>query len=394
MPDVDPWLLPEGVEEVLPPQARQIETLRRRVVDTFDSWGYQLVMTPMVEYLESLLTGTGSGLDVQTFKLIDQLNGRSMGVRADMTPQVARMDAHRLRETEEPRRLCYLGTVLHARPEGLNRTRMPIQVGAELFGHPHCEGDAEVVCLMLETLSLAHAGDVHLDLGHVGIFRSLAAQAQFDPRAERACFLALQRKAVGELANIVDQYSRSEHASRMILALPELHGLHDVLASARDILAPAGDAVSEALDTLEQLARMVRVRKPQVVLHFDLAELRGIDYHTGVVFAAFVPGVGEEVARGGRYDAIGEVFGNARAATGFSTDLRALVNLGGAAAAGDSVEPIVAPWNDDPALLAFVDGLRAEGKQVAYAVPGENRQASQGSSAIELHDGNWRVVTR
>ena len=388
----DRWLLPEGVDEVLPPDADRLEQLRRQILDLYASWGYQLVIPPFIEYLESLLVGTGSDLDLKTFKLTDQLTGRLIGIRADMTPQVARIDARGQRD-QACARLCYLGTVLHALPDGFTRTRAPVQVGAELYGHAGFESDCEILSLMLETLAVARVDDVHVDLGHVGVFRALAKQAGIDAAGETALHDALQRKARGEIAEILDASATRQDIADMIVALPELNGDESVLAEARRILAAADQVVLAALDRLQQIASAVKARFPSTPLHVDLAELRGYRYHTGVVFAALVPGHGQEVARGGRYDEIGSAFGHARPATGFSTDLKSLLALAGPCAEEADMAAIRAPWSLDPALSTLVTTLRSQGERVVYELPGESgNAASRGRRALAKHDGKWQIT--
>ena len=388
----DRWLLPEGVDEVLPPEAARLEQLRRQVLDLYSSWGYQLVIPPFIEYLESLLVGTGSDLDLKTFKLTDQLTGRLMGIRADMTPQLARIDAHHLRD-ETCARLCYLGTVLHALPDGFTRTRSPVQVGAELYGHAGFESDCEILSLMLETLAIAGVDDVHVDLGHVGVFRALAKQAGIEGDRESALHDALQRKARGEIAELLDRAPVNASSASMIQALAELNGGASVLAEARRTLAAADEEVLAAVDRLQQTAEVVKARFPDTPLHVDLAELRGYRYHTGVVFAALVPGHGQEVARGGRYDEIGSAFGHARPATGFSTDLKSLLSLAGASCEKTDVTAIRAPWSSEPDLIALVKALRGEGKRVVYELPGEEGKAdARGRRALRQRDGKWQLT--
>lgn len=360
------WLLPAGIDELLPQAAWAIETLRRRLLDRFRSWGYELVIPPMVEYVESLLIHPGDDLDLSTFKLIDQLTGRLMGVRADMTPQMARIDAHSLRQ-EGPTRLCYLGTVLHALPGGFAGTRAPMQVGAELFGHAGTASDIEILRLMLETLEVAGVRDVWLDLGHVGIYRALARQAGFDAEDEASFFDLLQRKAVPEIEAFIGGRLLPGELAAMLRALPDLHGEGlETLEGARRHLSAAGREVHQALDDLAEVARALQGQGGGVRLHFDLAELRGYHYHTGIVFAAFVPGQGQAIARGGRYDGIGEAFGRARPATGFSADVRALAAF--AAPTEEGRGAILAPSDDDPDLTAMVRKLRAQGERVVYAL--------------------------
>jgi len=386
------WLLPEGIEEVMPDTAWRLEQMRRALLDLFRSWGYELVMPTFIEYLDSLLTGTGNDLDLQTFKLTDQLSGRMMGVRADMTPQVARIDAHQLKR-ETPTRLCYLGTVLRTRPQGHGGSRSPLQVGAELFGHSGVESDVEVLRLMLETLRLAGLNNLYLDIGHVGIFRGLARQAALSKAQEARLFDALQRKSRPDIAELLASLTLEEGMHRMLLQLPELNGGEEVLALARTALHGADEGVHAALANLEATAAAVRRVLPEVPLHFDLAELRGYHYHTGVVFAAFAPGRGQAVAQGGRYDDIGRVFGRARPATGFSADLKALLAL--AADNGAAVRGIFAPCADDPALARQVADLRAVGERVVCALPGQQGDAAAMDCDRELvlRDGRWQVVS-
>lgn len=386
------WLLPDGVDELLPAESQRMERLRRTVLDLFSTWGYELVMPPFMDYVDSLLTGTGEDLDIQTFKVIDQYTGRLMGLRADMTPQVARIDARRL-QYDGPTRLCYVGTVLRTVTDEIGGTRIPIQVGAELYGHRGMESDCEVLCLMLETLRDAGAVEPHLDLGHVGIFRQLAQQGQLDARAEARLHYALQRKAVDELAAEVAALTIDPRVGAMIVELADLNGGSGVLDRARASLRDAVPGVHVCIDELYALARAVTARRPDVPIHFDLAELRGYHYHTGVVFGALVPGFGREVARGGRYDEIGNVYGRARAATGFSTDLKQLLALSAVPVAEDR-GLIEAPWSDDPGLLEHIRSLRASGRRVAFALPpGVPGEVVPGVGArLERVNDQWQVV--
>ncbi|WJW74817.1 ATP phosphoribosyltransferase regulatory subunit [Thiohalobacter sp. IOR34] len=391
MAAIDHWLLPEGIEEMLPEAAWRAEGLRRRLLDMYRSWGYELIIPPMIEYLESLLTGTGNDLDLQTFKLTDQLSGRLMGVRADMTPQAARIDAHALKR-EAPTRLCYLGTVLRTRPEGFAGSRSPLQVGAELFGHLGIESDLEIIGLMLETLRVTGIDGVHLDLGHVGIFRGLAREAGLADEAEADLFDVLQRKAMPEIEALVAGFDIPAEQRSRLVALAGLHGEREVLERARQVLAGSDSGVLAALDNLSQIGAEVERRWPALPVSYDLAELRGYAYQTGVVFAAFVPGCGQEVARGGRYDQIGEVFGRARPATGFSADLKTLIALGevpGAMTAG-----IFAPAQGEAGLDRAVAELRAAGERVVQALPGQCGDAAAMACDRQLvyEDGAWRVL--
>ncbi len=368
----DSWLLPEGIEEVLPQLAEQLELKRRQLLDLYRSWGYELVMPPFIEYLESLLTGTGDDLDLQTFKLTDQLNGRMMGVRADMTPQVARIDAHQLKR-ETPTRLCYMGTVLHTRPQGFAASRAPLQIGLELYGHAGLESDVEVFNLMITTLQTCGVSDVYFDLGHVGVFRALAVQAGLNAEQETDLFDALQRKAKPEIEAMLQQWQLKKDVAAMLMALADLNGDESVLEKAKQTFAKASAEVKAALTALEQIAIAIKQRIPDISLHYDLAELRGYHYHTGVVFAAFVPGQGRAVAQGGRYDGIGKVFGNARPATGFSTDLKTLLALNPLEVVQS--QGILAPYDNDAGLQTQINELRAKGERVVIALPGQKGEA-------------------
>jgi len=383
----DRWLLPDGVEELLPGRAERAERLRRRLLDLFAGWGYELVMPPLLEFTDSLLVGLGSDLDLMTFKVTDQLTGRSLGIRADITPQVARIDAHSLRR-EGPVRLCYAGTVLHTRPQSLLASRSPIQIGAELYGDPGLASDSEVVLLMLETLRTAGLTDITLDLGHVGIYRALTAQAQLDAEAEAILFDALQRKSPADVAAVLNRTVTDAELRARLLALSELQGGFDVLAAARQRLAGASADVFAAIDELQAVAERVQARMPEVHLYFDLGELRGYHYHTGLVFAALVAGWGQAVANGGRYDHIGEVFGRARPATGFSTDLKTLITL---CADEDVVAGVIlAPASDDLNLWQVMQSLRANGERVVSALP-EQPQPQGCDRELKLIDGRWQV---
>ncbi|MES2821361.1 MAG: ATP phosphoribosyltransferase regulatory subunit [Pseudomonadota bacterium] len=386
----DRWLLPDGIEEILPPEAARIEAARRQVLDLFQRWGYEFVVTPHIEYLESLLTGAGQDLDLRTFKVIDPLTGRQMGFRADITPQVARIDAHTLRR-EGPSRLCYAGSVLHAQPRALSTSRSPIQLGAELYGDASPASDVEVVSLLLETLELARVPEVHMDLGHVGIYRGLARAAELSGEVEQQLFDALQRKAVDEVAELTAALPAG--LARMLRALAELCGEREVLDLAQACLVDAPDDVHAALDDLIAIADALSLRYPEVPLYFDLGELRGYHYHTGMVFAAFVPGVGQAIAQGGRYDDIGADFGRARPATGFSTDLKTLVDRG-QMALEQAVSGIWAPDNHDGALWRTVQRLRGEHARVVQALPGQAASAAVEAGCdrqLVLREGRWQI---
>lgn len=389
MSDRERWLLPEGIEEILPDEALRLERLRRKLLDLLGTWGYELTMPPLIEYLDALLTGTGRDLDLQTFKLTDQLSGRLMGVRADMTPQAARIDAHYLKR-ECPVRLCYVGSVLRTRPDAFAGSRELLQLGAELFGHAGPESDVETVSLMLAALAAAGLKDIHLDLGHVGVFRGLAGAAGLPEALESNLFEALQRKARSQVESLLAQSKANAGIRKMLAALIDLNGGAETLAAARDVLREAPPAVQESLANLEAIA--ARVVGNGLPVYFDLAELRGYRYYTGVVFSAFVPGQGQAVAQGGRYDGIGRAFGRARAATGFSTDLRRLSRFIDA----DSViaaKGILAPEGEDAGLTQAIAGLRANGERVVPRLPGSTAGARENGCDRELiqKNGQWTV---
>jgi len=391
MATVDRWLLPDGIEEVLPPEAARIEVARRQVLDLFQRWGYEFVVTPHIEYLESLLTGAGRDLDLRTFKVTDPLSGRQMGFRADITPQVARIDAHTLRR-EGPSRLCYAGSVVHAQPRALTTSRSPIQLGAELYGDASPASDVEVISLLVDTLELAQVPDIHMDLGHVGIYRGLARAAGLSGEVEQQLFDALQRKAMDEIVQLTEALPAA--LCKMLRALAELCGGREVLDLAQACLVEAPDDVHAALDDLLAIADALSLRYPELPLYFDLSELRGYRYHTGVVFAAFVPGVGQSIAQGGRYDDIGADFGRARPATGFSTDLKTLVSLG-QMPLGELPAGIWAPDQHDLYLWRAVQRLRGEGERVVQALPGQALADAHEVGCdrqLLLSDGRWQVM--
>ena len=312
------WVLPEYIEDILPAEAMRIEGLRRKILDLFFSSRYELVMPPLLEYVDSLLTGTGHDLELRTFKVVDQLSGRMMGVRADITPQVARIDAHLLNR-KGVTRLCYCGSVLHTRPQAPGATREPLQIGAEIYGAAGVEADVEMLELLCKALELAGVRKGRIDIGHVAVFRAIAHDAEVSAEDEAALFEALQRKDVPALKELSKKLpARTREA---LLLLPSLYGGAEILDDAEKRL-PKIDEVKPALATLRKLAKACKFPAS-----FDLAELRGYHYHSGVVFDAYCDGVAGAVARGGRYDEVGKAFGRARAATGFSIDLRTLAGV-------------------------------------------------------------------
>lgn len=397
MTRADRWLLPEGVEEVLPPQAHRLETLRREILDLYRGWGYQLVITPMIEYIESLLVGSSHDLDLHTFKITDQLSGRMMGVRADITPQVARIDARNLHR-EGPARLCYADSVLHTRPQGLLSSRVPIKIGAELFGHGGPASDIELILLMAETLRRAGIRPVHIVLGHVGIFRGLVAAAGLSTDAETELFDLVQRKAHAETNAWLDHNVQPRGEREMLRGLSQLSGGSAVLDQAATLLTRAPAAVRSALDDLRQISTALSRRLDDVSLGFDLSELRGYQYHTGTVFAAYTPAHGRAVAKGGRYDEIGKVFGRARPASGFDADLKILAQL----SSRDYPSPrvVLAPNQSDAALQSLIAQLRDDGDIVIQHLgvdePDDILMRELQCRACIMADDKigWRVVDR
>ena len=375
------WTLPEYIADVLPPEARRIEALRRTLLDRFRAHGYELTMPPLLEYVDSLFTGTGHDMELSTFKLVDQLTGRTMGLRADITPQVARIDAHLLNR-DGVTRLCYCGPVLHTLPAGLAATREPLQIGAEIYGHAGLEADIEIQGLLLDALHLAGV-DARLDLGHVGVYRALAEAAGIAGEPALRLFSLLQSKDMPAIEAITTDLPQPFKDA--IRRLPRLYGGPEVLALARACL-PDLPRIHTALADLDVLADSISGARISV----DLAELRGYQYHSGVVFAAYADGLPNALARGGRYDEVGRAFGRARPATGFSLDLRELARL---APEERICEGILAPWSADANLMRRIDELRAAGEVVVVALPGHDRISWEPCCNRELKrsGGTWFV---
>ena len=359
------WLLPDGVQETLPPDAQAVENLRRKILQTYASWGYDLVMPAMIEYIDSLLTGTAHSLDLKTFTLVDQLSGKQMGVRSDMTPQVARIDAHLLADSSRNQRitrLCYCGHLLHAQGEGITSSRTPLQIGAEIFGNATISADVEVVSLMIATLHTAGLDNVSIDIGHVGIFRNLVRTTSLDYDQENRLFDMLQRKSIPELRTYLGTLPLSDALREQFCQLALLNGDVSIVDEARQTFAGCSDELLKSLDHIESVVNAVQRKYPDTLVNCDLSELRGYSYHTGLVFSAFLPGQGKEIARGGRYDDVGEVFGNARPATGFSADLLSVYQL--SHQPGQVELGILAPDLDDIALEAMIQTLRQQKQRV------------------------------
>lgn len=375
------WLLPENIADVLPSEARKIEELRRLMLDNFRLYGYELVMPPLLEYVESLLTGAGKDTEQRTYKLIDPMSGRMLGLRPDMTTQVARIDAHLLNR-DSVTRLCYAGSVLHTHPSGLHATREPLQIGAEIYGHAGLEADAEIQELALSSLAIAGFPEVRLDMSHVGVLRAIIAEDAAASKDEAVLSALLRAKDCPGLAERTANYGEATRAA--LMALPNLYGDIDVLTRARDVL-PALPGVTKALAELAALAGSALGRAEVAI---DLADLRGYQYESGAMFALYVPGLPNAVARGGRYDHVGEAFGRARPATGFSLDLRELARLLPTAERKHSIR---APWGNAPELREQIAQLRKAGEVVIQSMPGHDNEQDEFECdrVLVLEDSNW-----
>ena len=376
------WLLPEGIDELLPERAHQLETLRRRLLDQCATWGYRYVIPPLVEFTDSLLIGLGADLDLATCKFTDRMSGRMLGVRADITPQVARMDAHSLAE-EGVTRLCYAGSTLQSAPHNVGSGRAPIQLGAELYGAASIEADSEIVSLMLSIFEAARVQRaVTLDIGHIGIYDALFSDAAIDPELESEIFDALQRKSMPDIERLLERLPAD--VAEKLTKLAPLHGSPEVIEQARAAFAHEATVLA-ALDDLEAILHRTRSAFPDIGVYVDLTELRGFRYHTGLVFAVYLEGRGSAIAKGGRYDNIGAVFGRDRPATGFAIDLKALID--DATVDDASAAPVIAPVSDDPALLKAIASLRQAGRTViADVAPGVSLPHAE---RLVLRDGEW-----
>jgi len=382
------WLLPDGIDEVLPGRAEQVEQLRRQLLDLYRCWGYDLVIPPLVEFADSLLSGTGADLDLMTFRITDQLSGRMLGVRADITPQAVRMDAHSLRR-EGPSRLCYAGTVLHTRARRPLESRAPISIGVELFGEASVAADIEVIELFLATLAEVGIERPWLDLGHVDVLRGLLSGSSLSASKCNELFELMQRKASGEIDSFIDREITDATLAQQLRALPTLIGDNTVLARAEQLLAKAPAPVLAALGQLR--AVVDRLQESGVNIHIDLSESPGFHYHTGLVFAAYVPGQGRAIGNGGRYDSIGAEFGRPRPATGFAYNLKVLAALG-------ILAPVVgvgifAPHSQQSGRRAQIERLRSLGERVVEGFAGQRVVAAELRCDRQLvwQSGEWQL---
>jgi ATP phosphoribosyltransferase regulatory subunit len=378
------WLLPEHIADVLPAQARRIEELRRALLDRARGYGFELVMPPLLEHLDSLLSGTGRELDLKTFKLVDQLSGRMLGLRADTTPQVARIDAHLLNR-EGVTRLCYCGPVLHTRPTGLAATREPLQFGAEIFGHAGLEADLEAAELALDSLAAAGVQGLVIDLADARVLRGVLAGVPLEAARLQDIVQALSEKDAPTLASLTADVP--ETTRKALAALLSLYGSAEVLAVAREQL-PQRPLVQAALDQLAWLASHLKAAYPGLSIGFDLGDMSGYAYYSGPRFAVYGAGSSEALARGGRYDEVGAVFGRSRPAVGFSLDLKSLAEVAGPSTAPSAIR---APWGEDPGLRAAMRRLREAGETVIAVLPGHEVEAQAYTCDRELvHvQGQW-----
>lgn len=384
------WLLPENIADILPFEARKVEELRRSMLDIFQSYGYELVIPPMLEFRESLLTGTGGDLDLQMFKLVDQLSGRTMGIRADLTPQVARIDAHLLNRAGVTR-LCYSGTTLQTRVIPGFDSREQLQLGAEIFGHSGWEADLEVMSLMLEVLSLADLGVITLDISHAGLVSELISNVTLDVDAQSDLYLALQSKDIATLEKLTNGWDPK--IKKNVLSLLDLSGdAFSVLEKAARIL-PNTPVIAGYLENLKLISESLSRSAIKPRINIDLADLRGYQYHTGLMCAAYVEHLPVAVARGGRYDKVGKAFGRSRPATGFSLDIISVARLSKRDARKFA---ILAPWSNDVALIEVIKGLRKSGEVVIQLLPGHEQDAQEFQCDRELVNsaGSWNVVSK
>ena len=386
MTSVDRWLLPDGIDEILPPQARQIERLRRQLLDYLDNSGYAFVIPPALEYLDSLLTGTGQDLDLKTFKVTDQLSGRMMGLSADTTPQVARMDAHSWAQ-QGTSRFSYCRTVFHTKPNSLLAGRTPTQIGAELYGDDSIDADVEIISILVSLLEQAGIEQPHIDLGSVGVVRCVIRAANLDQAATQELFGLIRSKCASDIQQWAEERIEDPQLAQALVLMTQLQGNLDTVESGIEQLSQWVPAAANELSRVRSVLSRVNQRFPSLSILLDLSELRGFDYHTSLVFAAYVPGYGDSIAQGGRYDETGAVFGRARPATGFSADLKVLAELGQYQEACATC--IAAPQSDDPALWQLINQLRQQG----HTVLTDSLAANDASQAIQNIQGQWQLVS-
>jgi ATP phosphoribosyltransferase regulatory subunit len=384
------WLLPENIADVLPSEARKIEELRRILLDRFQCYGYELVMPPMLEYLDSLLTGSGQDLNLKTFKLVDQMSGRTLGLRADMTPQVARIDAHLLNR-QGVTRLCYAGSILHTLAAAGSSSREQLQLGAEIYGHEGLEADLEIQTLLNDVLHLSEVGEVTLDMSHAGLLTAILGDYRPEGEALEALYTSLQTKDLPGLRELLSDWPVD--IKEAILNLAVLSGQPQKVLTLAAQTLPNSPGVQEALKQLKSLCEAIAALKNAPNLNLDLSDLRGYQYHSGVMFAAYVAGLPGAIARGGRYDMVGKAFGRSRPATGFSLDIMTLARI---SKKDSRKKAILAPWSNDAALSKEIDQLRANGEVVIQLLPGHEQDGDEFRCDRELvnQKGAWVIKTR
>ena len=382
------WLLPDGVEELLPDQAQHVEQFRRRVLDVFKLNGYQLVQPPLLEFIDSLLTGAGHDLDLLTFKVTDQQTGRMMGIRADMTPQLSRIDAHVLNQTG-PTRLCYAGPVLQTAHRSGFHSREPIQIGAELFGCSNLTADVEIIRLCAEVLQSLEVSKLRFDLGHVGIFNALVNQAQLDDTQTDQLLNICQQKSWPDMSSFIQENAIHSDMGQIFMGLLDLEGPpKDVFSKAWNLFKDTNNNVQNQLKQFHDLVNLISQYLPELNLSVDFLELRGINYHTGAVFSVYCDAYANAIAKGGRYDDVGRAFGRARQATGFSADLRQAMNFSDYKS--NNTQGIVyAPFDIDPSLKQVISELKNKGETVVIEF--ENEGYSNNARRLVKHDGHWLV---
>jgi ATP phosphoribosyltransferase regulatory subunit len=384
------WLLPEDIADVLPAEARKVESLRRAILDLYQSYGYELVAPPILEFLDSLLTGTGSDLNLQTFKLVDQLSGRTLGLRADITPQVARIDAHLLNR-QGATRLCYAGSIAHARTPVGSAAREELQIGAEIYGCASWEADLEAIALLLSTLNIAGLQQVYLDLSHAGVLEGILEGQNLSKADTELVYSFLQSKDRPGLSAWTACLPKQ--TAQALLGLTELNGACEQVIEKAKRALPKNVCIDAALAHLSLLASAVSNQSPQVNLSIDLADLRGYQYHSGVIFAAYIDRLPQPIARGGRYDHVGQAFGRSRPATGFSMDLLMLASV---SSLNVRRSAIVAPWILDDGLSQVISGLRSAGEVVIQVMPGDAVETAEyDCDRVLVQQGNgWEVKKR
>lgn len=390
MGEYDKWLLPEGINEILPEQAVRLEHIRRRSIDIFNQWGYRLVMPPLAEYLESFLLNEHTDLQVQTFKVTDQASGRMLGIRSDMTPQIARIDAHSLR-SKDINRLCYVGEILNTRASGVGGSRSPIQIGAEIYGHKGIQSDLEILQLMLELFKQLQIKNVHLVLGHIRIYSVLIEEAGLNKKQRKYLSELMRSKAKSDIKDYLDSANVAPECKEKVLELVDCYGEFSILSAAKEQFSNSSPELASAFNEIQEVGDIIAKHHPDVTLHCDLLEAPGYDYEDGLVFSAYTVGLAKEIARGGRYDGIGQVFGRARPAIGFSSNLEMIANMSQLPTA-QSQQQVYAPRNEDPTLQEAISQARSEGKCVVIQLDDNDDPALHHCTHIFCQDNGVWVI--